>query len=374
MTELPPIGWFRNPELTEPTPFTIDPDGRVRGHVALWGASHRSFPNRRITPPRSRTDYALFHVGGTLVTGDDGEPVTIPTGNLAEGGHADTSLGMGATQSFYDDPAKIVATCCVGDDDVGIWMAGALLPGVARDELRVARLRATAMSGDWRAHDSGGLELCAVALVNCPGFPIPRARVASGAPLALVAAGVVQSAGRFGRRVADGWTAPAAAGSSRLRVSMADLVDEVAARLDERRRAAELSARCSELLTDLDDTPVLVASLLDQLDDTGERVTALLAELDDEDVSEEDIDDLANWVEKAGGLPQYIKRISKHLRKKGMSESHAIATAVNAAKRMCSSGDLNFPGVQEVNPGSRAEACAAVAEWERMKAQAKAKG
>jgi HK97 family phage major capsid protein/HK97 family phage prohead protease len=55
-----------------------------------------------------------------------------------------------------------------------------------------------------------------------------------------------------------------------------------------------------------------------------------------------------------------------------MSESHAIAVAVNAAKKMCATGELNFPGHQTVNPGSRAEACAAVAAWTAKKAQAHA--
>ena len=81
--------------------------------------------------------------------------------------------------------------------------------------------------------------------------------------------------------------------------------------------------------------------------------------------------DTFNWVEDAGGLPQYSKRISKHLTRKGMSQSHAIATAVNVVKKMCATGDLNYPGAQQVNVGSRAEACAAVAEWEAKKAKAK---
>lgn len=80
-----------------------------------------------------------------------------------------------------------------------------------------------------------------------------------------------------------------------------------------------------------------------------------------------------NWVDDVGGLPRYIKRIAQHLQRKGMTQSHAIAVAVNAAKRMCSTGDVNFPGRQQVNAGSRAEACAAVAEWERKKAEAKAR-
>jgi hypothetical protein len=82
----------------------------------------------------------------------------------------------------------------------------------------------------------------------------------------------------------------------------------------------------------------------------------------------------ANWIERAGGLPTYIERIAVHLHnEKGMDISHAIATAVNAAKKMCLTGDLNWPGLQNVNPGSRAEACAAVARWEAMKAAAHAK-
>jgi hypothetical protein len=77
----------------------------------------------------------------------------------------------------------------------------------------------------------------------------------------------------------------------------------------------------------------------------------------------------ANWVERVGGLPSYIERIAVHLHnERGYDISRAIATAVNAAKKMCLTGDLNFGGVQHVNSGSRAEACAAVAEWEAKKA------
>lgn len=75
----------------------------------------------------------------------------------------------------------------------------------------------------------------------------------------------------------------------------------------------------------------------------------------------------ANWVEKKGGLPDYVCRIAKHLIAKGMSKQHAIATAINVVKRMCKSGDLNYPGIQQANAASRAEACAAVARWESMK-------
>lgn len=81
-----------------------------------------------------------------------------------------------------------------------------------------------------------------------------------------------------------------------------------------------------------------------------------------------EVDEFKNWVDECGGLPKYIKRIAKHVQEKGATESQAIATAVNAAKKMCSTGDVNLPGKQNVNAGSRAEACAAVTEWEKLKA------
>jgi hypothetical protein len=79
-----------------------------------------------------------------------------------------------------------------------------------------------------------------------------------------------------------------------------------------------------------------------------------------------------NWVENSGGLPMYIRRIANHLhQEKGMTIGHAIAVAVNVVKKMCATGDINFPGKQQVNPKSHAEACAAVASWERKKASAR---
>lgn len=68
----------------------------------------------------------------------------------------------------------------------------------------------------------------------------------------------------------------------------------------------------------------------------------------------------------------YIRRISNHLhQEKGMTIGHAIATAVNVVRKMCATGDTNWKGKQNVNAGSRAEACAAVASWEKKKASAR---
>jgi hypothetical protein len=81
-----------------------------------------------------------------------------------------------------------------------------------------------------------------------------------------------------------------------------------------------------------------------------------------EDVHADDVSaKQMNWVEKAGGLPRYIKEISDALqRDHGMTESRAIATAVNRCKKWCA-------GAGDVHPDTRAKACAAVAEWEAKK-------
>jgi len=62
-----------------------------------------------------------------------------------------------------------------------------------------------------------------------------------------------------------------------------------------------------------------------------------------------------NWVEKAGGLPSYIKRIAKHIfyDSPGMTVSHAIAAAVERVKVLAAKG----------NP----TAVKALAQWEAKK-------
>lgn len=69
----------------------------------------------------------------------------------------------------------------------------------------------------------------------------------------------------------------------------------------------------------------------------------------------------SNWVDKAGGLPDYIERIAKHLHyEQGMSISHAIASAVNQVKKWAA-------GLGGVSAATKAKAAAAVAEWEAKK-------
>lgn len=74
-----------------------------------------------------------------------------------------------------------------------------------------------------------------------------------------------------------------------------------------------------------------------------------------------------NWVESNGGLPRYIEKIADSLhRKRGFTISRAIATAVSMCKRWARGGE-------NVNADTRVKAAAAIAQWEKMKASAKAK-
>lgn len=134
----------------------------------------------------------------------------------------------------------------------------------------------------------------------------------------------------------------------------------------------------------------IVEIRLSEVQDEGEML--LLALLDDNIdaqeirlVSSAALPDLErkpgkqNWIEhlpaalRSRWKKSWIYRAAKHLAAKGMGVGHAIATAINAARKGCTTGDLNFPLVQQVNVKSRAEMCGALAVWAAMKAAAKAK-
>lgn len=178
----PPREWFEDPKLEAPTPLTIMSDGRVYGHLAAWDSVHIGMPGR-VHPPKSKSGYAYFHTG--VVACSDGSEV--PVGQITlSGGHAPLSASARDAVRHYDDTASALVDVRAGEDAHGIWLAGALRPGATDSQIRA--LRASAPSGDWRPIDRA-LELVAACQVNVPGFPLARARVASGEVLALVAAG-----------------------------------------------------------------------------------------------------------------------------------------------------------------------------------------
>jgi len=192
---LPPGEWFGDPKFTGPTPMVVTDEGQVYGHLATWGVCHISLgpsvglDGECITAPHSQRDYAYFKTG--YIRTDMGD---IAVGNITmNAGHANLRLNLANTLKHYDNTATVVADINVGEDEYGIWFAGALRPDVTEDDIRA--LRASALSGDWRMAGKSQ-ELVAALAVNVPGFPIvaPALAASGGHTTALVAAGMIQPA------------------------------------------------------------------------------------------------------------------------------------------------------------------------------------
>lgn len=181
----PPAAWFADPKLSLPTPITVTDDGRIYGHAAQWGSCHIGQDDVCVQPPHEDT-HPYYRTGE--VACDDGSRVAV--GQITVGtGHAPLHLGASPAAEHYDNTGAAVADVAVGNDQHGIWVAGSVRSGA--DPLRVYELQAAGqVSGDWR-RIGGSLRLVGLLAVNVPGFPVPkmRARVASGEPQALVAAG-----------------------------------------------------------------------------------------------------------------------------------------------------------------------------------------
>lgn len=406
----PPAEWFENPRLDAATPVTITDEGRVYGHLAAWKTNGAdtchtgSRPGTCTTVPHSSYDYAYFHVGAMRT--DDGRDLAV--GNLiVDTDHAAMAADYRTAGAHYAHTGAAVAAVRAGEDEHGIWVSGSVLPHVSDEQ--IATLRRAPLSGDWRAI-GGNLELVAALAVNTPGFPVPRARVdeyartasltAAGALVhdedkvttASVAAEVVR---RLDERDAERATRARHLAALSLHEGMQSAVKASrharaqtfakAAKHVRRSRAARMAkavgvsgddgkesspAAGDGVSLDADDVEFIAGLLgLDTADVqavelTADEVADLIATLEaepDEDGDAEESVTAANWVEKAGGLPSYIKRIAKHLKAKGMTESHAIASAVNQVKRWCRGG-------QNVKADTIAKACAAVTEWEAKKA------
>lgn len=180
----PPIEWFSNPNLERRTPIQVTQEGRVFGHLAAWNECHRDVTMREcVLAPHSKMAYAPFHLGSTLAA--DGQ--LIRTGKITmDTGHAPISWGYSAVVRHYDDTGYEVAVVRAGEDEFGIWVAGALVPEATTKQ--AAKLRRSPLSGDWRAIE-GNLELTAALAVNFPAFPVYS--MDNEERTALTAAGVI---------------------------------------------------------------------------------------------------------------------------------------------------------------------------------------
>lgn len=171
-----------------PFPLRVTTDGRVQGWVATWGQCHIGIDGKCITPPRSRTGYALFAT--RLAPFDDGEDRWV--GPLVLGAkHAPGELDYEATAEYYGNACRAWADVTIGEDEHGIWVSGSVRPGTSEDDIRAGML--AAVSGHWKPY-KGSMEMIAILSVNAPGFPVPRPRagVAAAGVYDLTAAGVLE--------------------------------------------------------------------------------------------------------------------------------------------------------------------------------------
>lgn len=183
--DAPPRSWFDDPKLSVPMNIIVTDEGRVYGHAAHWSECHIGHPEMCITAPYE--DAHPYFATGELVCAD-GSRVQVGQITLATG-HAPLPYGAQRAAEHYDNTGTAVADISIGNDEHGIWVAGAVRPGV--DPARVRELRASGkVSGDWR-RIAGSLRMVGLLAVNVAGFQTPqvRSRVAGGQQMALVAAG-----------------------------------------------------------------------------------------------------------------------------------------------------------------------------------------
>jgi len=200
--------WFVNPQLAEPTPFTVLPSGRVYGHLCLWQTCHLSYQAECVQPPHhykpgdtrlcvicghdepnpnhSRAQYRYFTLGALATA----QGLDVDVGQVTfRTGHAPLKVGGRGATAHYDETGTAAADVRCGEDAHGCWLAGAAR---SLDADAIREFRGAKLSGDWR-QIQGRLELVGILSVNVPGFPVPRARVASSPhphAVALVAGGM----------------------------------------------------------------------------------------------------------------------------------------------------------------------------------------
>jgi hypothetical protein len=180
----PPKAWFEDPGLSRKTKLTVTDEGHVFGHLAAWNECHRDVTNREcVMAPHTRQGYSPFHLG-TAITAE-GEKLDVGK-IIMDTRHAAIHLGYTATAIHYDNTGDEIAVIRCGEDEHGIWFSGSVVPEATPQ--KVAKLRRSPLSGDWR-RERGSLELTAALAVNAPAFPVYS--MEDDEVLALTAAGSV---------------------------------------------------------------------------------------------------------------------------------------------------------------------------------------
>lgn len=161
MSTTVPFEAFYTPEADRPTKIVVDADGRVYGHLALWGSCHDGYADKCMLVPRPTDGYASFNQAGPLT--ERGQVETGPI--FALGGHRKAKSAPTIEQAY----GGIENTWCdvrVTEGQFGPWVSGIIRPGVDSDLLYA--VRASRISGHWV---NGKLK--AIVSVNVPGYEVP---------------------------------------------------------------------------------------------------------------------------------------------------------------------------------------------------------
>jgi len=187
----------RSPDqfLTEPTELQMDPEtGRIFGHIACFGACHRSIQAQCVMAPKSPSQYAQFHTS-PAVRLDDGTRMAV--GRLTVGtGHAPDQVSGPVAMAHYDNTGSCFALVRAYETPIGIEVSGVAAPWATAEQIEMGL--AAPLSGDWRNFGQG-LDLIAALAVNTPGFAVRGREDADGKPAALVASLAPMPTGRKGR-------------------------------------------------------------------------------------------------------------------------------------------------------------------------------
>lgn len=314
-TEDPPAELFERQTYSEYTPFTIDADGRLSGHICRWTDVHIGFTGRTVTPPRTTCDYRHARAGGHVLTA---EGRMVPTARLfaqftpGRRGHAEErGVDAQAAVEWYENMTACCADVVPYDDDHGIQLQGRL-----RDVPRewVVALRGSDLSPDWR-WIGGRLEAVAFAAVNVSGFPSYYERLPALAASA-VALGVDVHVGPLPEMVGDAWVIGGqvrALVASPVRITdqataalaLVGRVEQLAARVEQLEQAAlaaEAAALCAGLPSAADEAAALLSGLdLDAPPAPAEHLTVNSIEVQADPVAQ--FDRIVAAVAGALGVP-----------------------------------------------------------------------
>lgn len=152
---------FHIPESPEPQKIVVDEEGRVFGHLGLWGSCHDGIESRCVRIPRPQDNYASFNKPGVMT--DQGLVETGPI--FLSGGHRYGINGDDWTDA-YGGIENAWADVRVTVGQLGPWISGVVRPGLSEEIVYAAR--ASRISGHWK-----GGRLKAIVSVNAEGYDVP---------------------------------------------------------------------------------------------------------------------------------------------------------------------------------------------------------